>query len=70
MTEIPTRLNREQVCQAIPCSNRKLGYMLARNQFPPGVRMGKHDYWTQTALERWRLTQFVAQEAWRPIQAR
>ncbi|CDS51084.1 hypothetical protein [Polaromonas sp. CG9_12] len=44
--------------------------MLEKNQFPAGVRHGKQDLWSAKALENWRRTQFAAQEAWRPIQAR
>lgn len=63
----PAQLTREQVCSAIGCSSRKLSYMLANNQFPPGVRLGRHDYWQPKALERWRQTLFDRQENWRPI---
>ena len=67
MTETPGGLNREQVCKEISCSPRKLSYMIERNQFPRGVRRGRHDYWSTTTIENWFLTQFKAQEAWRPL---
>lgn len=63
-------MTRKEVCLAIPCSDRKLGYMLAKNQFPPPVRMGKLDYWSAKALAQWRASKFVAQENWRPSHAR
>ena len=70
MTEKFVELTRQEVCQALHCSDRKFAYMLEKNQFPAGVRHGKQDLWSAKALENWRRTQFAAQEAWRPIQAR
>ena len=70
MTDVTHRqLTREEVCLAIPCSLRKLGYMLKKKAFPPAVRLGRHDYWSSKAVERWRETQFERQETWRPIMA-
>ena len=68
-TDLDT-LTRAEVCEAINCSSRKLGYLLAKNQFPKGFGLGKSDLWSKQAVSNWYRTQFAAQEAWRPIQAR
>ena len=70
MNEEIDTLTRAEVCKAINCSSRKLGYMLAKKDFPKGFGAGKNDRWSKQAVSNWYKTQFAEQEAWRPIQTR
>ena len=61
-----TRLNRKDVCQRFALSPRCLDNMIATGRFPPGVRIGKSDYWCEEVLERWTEMLFMHQKHWKP----
>lgn len=60
-------LKKTAVCEAMGISPRTLENLVNANQFPPGERVGKWNFWSPKVLEDWRLRTFAAQESWRPI---
>ena len=63
----PTLLNKTAVCALLGLSPRCLENMVKNQDFPPPVRMGKHVYWSETAVNRWLKEAFASQEAWSPV---
>ena len=62
----PILLKKTEVCERLSLSARSLEGMVKAGTFPPAVRMGKHVYWSQTAITTWMRRKFGPQEAWRP----
>lgn len=62
-------LNKPDVCSRLGFSPRTLEGMVNDKKFPPGCRIGKHLYWTETAIQKWLERQFGVQEAWEPAGA-
>ena len=62
----PTLLNKAAVCALLGLSPRCLENMVKNQDFPPPVRMGKHVYWSEAAVNRWIKEAFASQEAWSP----
>ena len=60
-------LRKSEVCAALGISERTLNNLVARKEFPPGVRIGKWAYWTQKALDNYRARAFTMQENWTPM---
>lgn len=60
-------LKKSEVCAALGISERTLNNLVARKEFPPGVRIGKWAYWTQKALDNYRARAFTMQENWTPM---
>ena len=63
---VPLLLKKVAVCEQLKLSARALEVMVKAGTFPPPVRMGKHVFWSQVALENWMTRKFGPQEAWRP----
>lgn len=61
----PTNLlNKEQVCSRIYVSKRSLETMVNKGEFPPAVRLGKRDMWSDQAVEKWLHHRFEHQANW------
>jgi predicted DNA-binding transcriptional regulator AlpA len=66
-TSIPPHLHKKlDVCSRLGFSARTLEGMVNDKKFPPGCRIGKHLYWTETVIQKWLDRQFGVQEAWEP----
>lgn len=63
-------LNKAAVCEKLAISPRCLEMMVRDRVFPPPVRLGRHVYWTETALNNWHTSAFAAQERWTPSGSR
>lgn len=63
-TALPTLLNKAAVCTLLSCSPRCLEIMVKNDDFPPPVRLGKHVYWSELAVNRWLQEAFTRQETW------
>lgn len=61
-----TLLTKELVCAEISISPRGLEMLVARNEFPAGVRIGKRHYWSTEAIQGWKTRLFQQQETWTP----
>ncbi len=67
-TQISTRLKKADVCAELGISPRTLDNLVQRNEFPPGVRIGKWCYWSSVAVDNFRDRAFKMQENWSPVQ--
>lgn len=65
-----TRLRKADVCAALGISQRTLDNLVLRNEFPPGVRIGKWSYWSSKAIENFQERAFSLQESWTPLKSR
>lgn len=65
-TVLPNLLNKAAVCALLSCSPRCLETMVKNHDFPPGIRLGKHVYWSELAVNRWLQETFARQETWSP----
>ncbi len=63
---LPALLDKASVCQRLAIAPRTLENMVKNGQFPSGVRVGKHVFWSELAVRKWQLMLFAAQEAWQP----
>lgn len=61
-------LRKAEVCAELGISERTLNNLVARREFPPGVKVGKWVYWTRKALDGFRERMFHLQENWTPMQ--
>jgi len=59
-------LNKQEVCEFLAIKPRCLEGMVAARKFPPPVRIGKSNYWSEESLLEWRKIFFMAQNSWRP----
>jgi predicted DNA-binding transcriptional regulator AlpA len=59
-------LKKSDVCELLNISARCLEYMVKEARFPPPVRVGRFNYWSAKAIDRWRVRCFGAQENWAP----
>lgn len=62
----PTLLTKQLVCDRLALSARTLEGMVGANLFPKGIRIGKHLYWSEAAVNTWTTRMFGIQEAWTP----
>lgn len=65
-----TRLKKADVCAELGISSRTLDNLVQRNEFPPGVRIGKWCYWSSKVLDNYRERAFNLQERWTPLSRR
>ncbi|NMM14198.1 MAG: helix-turn-helix domain-containing protein [Rhodoferax sp.] len=65
-TDLSTLLNKSDLCAHLSLSPRAIENMVKAKAFPPPVRIGKHVYWSVTAVQQWQQRLFAAQEAWTP----
>lgn len=59
-------MTKEQVAKNMGLSARTLEGLVAKGEFPPGVRVGRFLYWTESAITAWHQRRFAMQLAWRP----
>lgn len=57
-------LNKSEVCALLNVSPRTIENLCNQDRFPPPVRVGRHVYWSELAVQAWRRRLFAAQEAW------
>lgn len=69
-TALSTLLRKEQVCSSLSISSRTLEGLVATGDFPPGVQMGRHKYWTMPVVQGWLSRRFAVQQAWQPQRRR
>lgn len=62
----PALLKKPQLCARLSMSARTIETMVQAGKFPPPVRLGRHVYWTETAVNAWLKRAFGVQEAWKP----
>ncbi len=62
-------LNKEQVCERLNISPRSVENWVKEGRFPPPVRIGRLNHWSETAVERWTLLMFNAQQTWTPAKS-
>lgn len=66
-TPVPlTLLNKKSLTERLGVSTRTVENLVAAGQFPPGVRIGRFVYWSETVVEAWQKRLFAVQEGWRP----
>lgn len=63
-------LRKDQVCSMLGVSSRTLEGLTSSSQFPRGVQLGRHKYWSHSVVEKWLQRKFDAQEKWQPRGAR
>ena len=63
---LPSLLDKASVCQRLAIAPRTLENMVKNGQFPSGVRVGKHVFWSELAVHKWQRLMFAGQEAWQP----
>lgn len=61
---VATLLNKVTLCERLAVSERTIEMMIKRGEFPPPVRVGKHVYWSEVAVQKWQRRLFAAQESW------
>ena len=61
---ITSLLNKTMLCERLAVSERTIEMMVKRGEFPPPVRVGKHVYWSDAAVQKWQRRLFAAQEVW------
>ncbi|MFL9948919.1 helix-turn-helix domain-containing protein [Paraburkholderia agricolaris] len=59
-------VKKADLCARLNVSERTLENMTKQGLFPPSVRIGKHVYWSERAVQNWQQQKFSAQEAWAP----
>ena len=57
---------KHEVAQKLGVSVRTLDNLVAAREFPPGARVGRFLYWTESAITAWHQRIFAAQLNWRP----
>jgi predicted DNA-binding transcriptional regulator AlpA len=55
------KLDKQQVCERLRLSARQLDNIIARNEFPRGVRQGKTHQWAESVVERFDQERFKDQ---------
>jgi predicted DNA-binding transcriptional regulator AlpA len=66
MASVMQLLTKVQVCTLLEISPRCLALWVAQGKFPPAQRIGRRNFWTRAAVERWKTLLFSAQENWTP----
>ena len=62
-----TLLTKAELCVLLRISQRTLEGMVAAGEFPPGVRIGRFMYWTDSVVPVWAARMFGEQQAWQPF---
>jgi predicted DNA-binding transcriptional regulator AlpA len=66
MAAVMQLLTKVQVCKLLKISPRCLALWVAQGKFPAAQRIGRKNFWTRAAVERWKTLLFSAQENWTP----
>lgn len=59
-------LNKKALSARLSLSPRTIENMISAKQFPPGVRIGKFVFWSESVVSKWKTRIFGAQEGWQP----
>ena len=59
-------LNKKALSARLSLSQRTIENMIASRQFPPGVRIGKFVFWSESVVSKWNARIFGVQEGWQP----
>ncbi len=59
-------LNKKALAARLSLSHRTIENMIASKQFPPGVRIGKFVFWSESVVSKWKVRIFGVQEGWQP----
>lgn len=59
-------MTKTQTAERMGLSVRTLEGLVAKSEFPQGVRIGRFLFWTESAIVEWHKRMFAAQLAWRP----
>jgi len=59
-------LKKDAVAAHLGFSVRTLESLVATNEFPAGVRLGRCLFWAEETVEAWQQRLFAAQIKWRP----
>jgi len=62
--KLPALLDKTTLCERLSISLRTVENMVRDGIFPPPVRVGKHVYWSEVAVQKWQRRMFAAQESW------
>lgn len=57
-------LTKTDICSRLAISVRTVETMVKAGKFPPPVRIGKHVYWSEIAVQKWQQRLFATQENW------
>jgi prophage regulatory protein len=58
------KLTKTEVCDRLKLSPRQLDYMISRDEFPRGVRIGKSHVWAEPVVDRFDEERFQEQIDW------
>lgn len=59
-------LNKQALSVRLGISIRTIENMVSAGQFPPGVRIGKFVFWTESVVDKWQTRIFGVQQGWHP----
>lgn len=59
-------LNKKALSARLGLSPRTIENMVLSRQFPPGVRIGKFVFWSESVVSKWKARIFGVQEGWQP----
>lgn len=65
----PRLLGKQDLAETLGISVRTIENLVKANELPPGVRLGRYVFWTETVIAKWRRERFAAQERWNPLTA-
>ena len=63
---LPSLINKQDLCERLSVSERTIENLVKADAFPAPVRIGKHVFWSEVAVHRWKAALFAAQENWSP----
>ncbi len=61
-----TLFNKKALSVRLGVSPRTIENMVSSKQFPPGTRIGKFVFWSESAVAKWQERIFGVQEGWQP----
>ena len=61
---LPALLSKATLCERLAISQRTIENMVRDGHFPPPVRVGKHVFWSEVAVQKWQRRMFASQESW------
>lgn len=64
LEELPALLGKATLCERLSISMRTIENMVRDGIFPPPVRVGKHVFWSEVAVQKWQRRLFASQESW------
>lgn len=68
MSSSVSLLGKSEVTQRLGVCDRTLEKLVRARKFPPGLKLGKHVVWAESAVEKWLASALEAQLNWAPPQ--